>query len=135
MHKTPKTLLLLAALALALPSSAIAQQWVRMTDAKGNAISSTNPLPAGTTSTSLANSTSLNVSINGSAQTVNLATASNTVTVSNSTSSTIYISFSSAATSSNFPLPPGFAFSFNNLPGAMKVYLLGTSGNVGVFAH
>jgi hypothetical protein len=59
------------------------------------------------------------------------------VTILNASSSaTLYFSLVSPATTSNFGIPPGIAYSYTGAP-VSAVYIIGSaaSGNYNVFAH
>lgn len=93
--------------------------------------------PTGTTA---ANATSLTAAIPASSTTVTLTAAASNITLWNySSTATLYFQPNSAgtATTSNFAIPPGAAFTFTGLPAlsAFKVIGSAASGNYGVFAH
>ena len=96
-------------------------------------ISTVNP-----TGVALADSTSINVALSGSAQSQTLTAPSSNVTISvPATSANTYISFSGTASPSNFMIPAGSAFTFTGLPAVSTVYFIGASGTgrVSIFAH
>jgi hypothetical protein len=90
------------------------------------------------TGTSLANSTSVSVALSGSAQSQTLTAASSNVTIAASPDSTgLYFSLAATATTSNFFVPAGCAFTFSGVPACSTVYFIGASaaGKASIFAH
>ena len=146
----------LLGLCLLMPSAAMAQSYVRLIDdsaapTTANPVNAAHPLPVTGTSLSgaitstvnptgvaLANSTSYNVALSGAAQSNALTAASSNVTISASPDSTgLYFSLTGVATTSNFFIPAGSAFTFTGLPAVSTVYFLGASaaGTASIFAH
>lgn len=157
---TLKRLLLVVALALSIAPS-YAQGYVKLYGGNNGAsvpspASSSNPIPVsiegGTggsvavtstvnpTGTTAANATSVTAAIPATSTTVTLTAASSNITLWNySSTATLYFQPNSAgtATTSNFGIPPGFAFTFTGLPAISSFKVIGSaaSGNYGVFAH
>lgn len=87
----------------------------------------------------LANATNTNFTIQNTNTLVTLAAPASNVTILNTSSTaTIYVDFTGgAATTGDFPIPPGYAFTFTGLPLVERFRYIGSAaGDVaGVFAH
>ena len=85
-----------------------------------------------------AKSTSVNDLIANTAWTVTLTAPSSNITIVNaSTSTSLYMNLAGTATTSNFLIPAGAAFTFTGLPPVKTFSLIGSaaSGSYAVFAH
>lgn len=83
-------------------------------------------------------STSRTAAITASATTVSLAAPSTIITVLCApSSSNVYVNFAGTATTSNFEIPTGFAWTFEALPPVSSFSIIGdgTTGTYSVFAH
>lgn len=90
------------------------------------------------TGVALANTTSVCVALSGAAQSQALTAASSNVTIAaDSTSTGLYFSLSGVASTSNFFVPAGSAFTFTGVPAVSTVYFIGASGagHCSIFAH
>lgn len=125
-----KRIVLILLLLLGIAAPAIAQNFVQLWSHDAAApISSTNPLPVSAGSVAIASTTSKNVSITGSAQTVSLAAASTKITLwTSSDAPNTYVSFDgTAASSSNAIIYPGASLSVT-VAATDSIKILGTSG-------
>lgn len=93
--------------------------------------------PTGTTA---ANSTSTVAAIPAASTTVTFTAPSSFITIANySTTATLHVNLNSAgtATTSNFGISPGSAFTYEALPALASIKVIGSaaSGSYGVLAH
>jgi len=118
---------------VALPVAAYAQEYVRLLDNSGAPITSTNPLPTGASSGILqAGCTNAVVAITGSSTQITMTGPSTHLTVTNPhASATLFVNLTNAvATTSNFPIAPGAAMTWDGLPVFTGVKAITSTGTI-----
>ncbi len=109
-------------------------------DGKHNySVNDTNPFPVTYPSTALSLGTSTNVTVTTASQVVNLASPSFNVTINNTHATNLlyFQPFGGSASSSNFVIAPGQAFTWGSRQplSSFTLYASGAATVVGVLAH
>ena len=134
-----KSISIAIAITFLLAAQAQAQPLTRVYGVDGtNGSSATNPFPAISPSVSLSNGTSRSITVTTAAQTITFPTTCTQITINNTDSTNIlyFQPFGGAASTANFPIGPGQAFTWSAAPGLTQISLYASgSSTIGVLAH